>query len=389
MERTGDQSLVKQINKSIVLSSIQKHSPISRIEISKQTGLNKATVSSLVSELINEQLTKEVGAGISSGGRKPVMLYFNHTAGYSIGLDLGVNYILGVLTDLQGNIVQQREFPMANKHYESIYPLLHSLISELIKAAPKSPFGVVGVGIGVPGLVDKNGWVLFAPNLGWENVDLKAKLKKDFQIPVVIENEAKAGAYGEKIFGAGRTSRNLIYVSVGIGVGAGIIIEDKLYQGNNGFSGEVGHFSIETNGKKCRCGNIGCWELYSSEETLLNEVNAAFGKRLTLEEVIQQAEDGNDVILKIINTVGFYLGVGLVNIVNTFNPEQIVIGNRLARLENWLHHPIDKVLDQRLLSYYKKRLDITFSELGPLSSALGSSAFASNVFLTRDKVSVQ
>ena len=128
-----------------------------------------------------------------------------------------------------------------------------------------------GISIGAPGIINKDGDILLAPNLGWKDVSIKGELEAAFLIPVLIENEANLGAYGEKKFGSGQGIENLIYISMGIGVGSGIIINGELYKGNNGFSGELGHMTIDTNGPKCRCGNKGCWGLYASEKALLKQ----------------------------------------------------------------------------------------------------------------------
>ncbi|SFM23123.1 ROK family transcriptional regulator [Salibacterium qingdaonense] len=389
--KTGDQELVKKINKSIVLQTIQASSPISRAQISKESGLNKATVSGLVSELMEEDFVLEIGTGLSSGGRKPVMLYFNQTAGYAIGIDLGVNYILAVLTDLQGQVVEKIEEPLEETFPGVVLPMLKNIINTLMETQPASSYGVVGIGVGVPGITDNNGSILFAPNLNWEQVNVKQDLEQYFELPVVIENEAKAGAHGENIHGAGRKSSDFVYISLGIGIGTGIIIDDKLYKGARGMSGEMGHISIDANGKKCRCGNKGCWELYSSESTLLEQaakLPSMEGKELSLNQLIQEAEAGNGEVLSLLSRIGEYVGIGLTNVVNTFNPEQIIIGNRLSKIQRWLENPIHHVLEQRLLPPFYEGLEVSFSQFGIESCALGSAAFSVEAFFSENKVTV-
>ncbi|WP_100398767.1 ROK family transcriptional regulator [Bacillus sp. FJAT-44742] len=387
--KTGDHSLVKKINKSIVLNKIQNNSPISRAQISKLTGLNKATVSSLVSELLEEQFVQEIGSGISSGGRKPVMLYFNKNAGFSIGIDLGVNYALAILTDLQGNILEREEITITDKEPAAVFQQLKSLIESIGVKSPDSPYGIIGIGVGVPGIINNEGRILFAPNLDWHGVHLKEYLEEHFNVPITIENEANAGAHGEKIYGGGRDSSNLIYVSIGVGIGAGVVIRDQLYRGALGISGEVGHFTIESNGKRCECGNKGCWELYSSESAIINRLNPHFSdEELTLEVLIKKAQQGNMEVINTFSQVGEFVGIGLANIINSFNPEQIIIGNRFSKLEKWLQNPIKLVLQQRLLPYFYETTSVTFSNQGIYSCALGSSAFAIERFLSANKVTV-
>lgn len=388
--RTGDQTLVKQINKSIVLTTVQQKSPISRAQISKDTGLNKATVSSLVSDLLEGRLVEEMGAGLSNGGRKPTMLFFNNKAGYAIGIDLGVNYVLGILTDLQGTIVAKINEPLLSIDEGAVFNKVEEVIEDLTEQAPKSAYGIVGIGVGVPGLIDNEGTILFAPNLEWKNVHLKQHLERKYELPVFIENEAKAGSHGEKRYGAGQGVSNFIYVSIGIGVGAGIFINDQLYKGGSGISGEVGHFTIEPNGRKCRCGNKGCWELYSSEGAMVEKTAHLFSgeEEVTIDCLIAKAKERNLEVLNAFDQVGEYIGIGLTNLINIFNPEKIIIGNRFAELEQWLRNPIERVFQQRLHEEFRDSFTLSFSENSIYSCALGSAAFSIETFFSTSRVTV-
>ncbi|WP_053218502.1 ROK family transcriptional regulator [Virgibacillus senegalensis] len=386
INQTWNQHVVKKGNKSLVLETIKDHSPISRAETANITGLNKGTVSSLVSELLEEQMISESGPGESSGGRRPVMLLFNQLAGYSIGIDIGVNYLLGVLTDLQGNIIDEKRESYTALTYEEIKAKLFDMIDYLINAAPPSPYGIVGIGVGVPGTVSNTGEILLAPNLGWKNIHLQAVLERKYQVPVVIENEANAGAYGEKKFGAGKDLEDIIYISAGIGIGVGLILNGSLYKGNNGFSGELGHMTIEVDGKECRCGNKGCWELYASEQALLrNAAKLTDGtEQPSLENLSEMADDGEEQVIRLFEQIGDYLGVGLNNIINIFNPQQVIIGNRMASAKKWLRDPLINRMVNQTLWFQQKDLQIQFSELSTHSAALGVAAFSVENFFKVD-----
>ncbi|MFT4413946.1 ROK family transcriptional regulator [Fredinandcohnia humi] len=388
LSKTWNQHVVKQENKSLVLKTIRELSPISRADIANQTGLNKGTVSSLVSELLDEHLIYESGPGESSGGRRPVMLLFNQVAGFSIGIDLGVNYLLGVLTDLQGKIYEEKIVKFSHLSYEQIQQKLFDTIDDLLSKTPKSPYGIIGIGIGVPGTVNNSGKILLAPNLNWRNIDLKSILQEKYKLPIIIENEANAGAYGEKKFGAGKDFTNLVYVSVGIGIGVGLILNNELYKGNNGFSGELGHMTIEINGAKCSCGNKGCWELYASEQALIKNAEHAgllpAGEELSLEYLNEVAESGNKKAIEQFEIIGENLAVGINNIINIFNPQQIIIGNRMASAKHWLTEPLEKRMVDRTLWFQQKDLQIDFSELSTHSAALGVAAFVVENFFNND-----
>ncbi|MEI2464325.1 ROK family transcriptional regulator [Niallia taxi] len=382
MPITWNQQLVKKENKSLVLSQIINHAPLSRADIAQRSGLNKGTVSSLVAELIEEKLINESGPGESSGGRRPVMLHFNHGAGHTIGIDLGVNYILGVLTDLSGNIVVHKNEAYKNTSYEDTISRVVNIIKFLINAAPPSPYNIVGIGVGTPGIIDKKGTLLLAPNLGWHDIPFQTELEKIFQIPVIVENEANTGAYGEKQFGVGQHADNLIYISAGIGIGAGIIINGELYSGFTGYSGEVGHMTIDRNGAKCTCGNKGCWELYASEQALLSKANSKnLPKEIGLDDIISLAKEGNKEILETLAEIGENLAVGIINIIHAFNPEQIIIGNRLASCKQWLEPKVKEVIQQYTSPFNQTDIRIDFSSPSMPVSAIGASAFSAEAFL--------
>ncbi|WP_336785094.1 ROK family transcriptional regulator [Paenibacillus sp. MMO-177] len=380
---TGDLTLIKKINTSIVLEAVLKHAPLSRAQISELTGLNKATVSNLVQDLIDSDLILEIGPGESSGGRKPVMLLFNGKAGYAVGIDLGVNYIRGVLSDLEGNVVAELQKSLKKHQLEFTLKELVQCIEKLIAKAPASPYGIVGIGIGVPGIVDDQGSILFAPNLEWRHVELQQMLEEEFQLPVTIDNEANAGAQGEQKYGIGRGIAHQIYVSVGIGIGTGIILNKELYKGATGFSGELGHLSIEYSGKPCRCGNEGCWELYASENALLEQA-APLGYD-NLEDLLEAAEAGNEEVRALFYKIGEYMGAGISNIVNVFNPDVVIIGNRMSRAKTWLEEAVQTSVTRRTLPYHRERLRILFAELQDQSAVRGAAYYAISKFFTKIK----
>src|SRR5690625_372651 len=387
MNQTWNQHVVKKGNKSLVLDVIKQHSPISRATIASQTGLNKGTVSSLVSDLLNEELIYESGPGESSGGRRPVMLLYNNTAGHAIGIDLGVNYLRGIRTDLNGAISEEQVVHFNALTYEAIQTKLFLMIDALIANAPSSPYGIIGIGVGVPGTVDKLGKVLLAPNLNWENINLQSIIEKKYQCPVVVQNEANAGAYGEKKFGAGVHHQNIVYVSVAMGIGVGLILNGSLYKGHEGFSGELGHMTITANGDTCRCGGKGCWELYASEQALIQQaasldMGVSDNAEHTLENLLDRAEQGNKQAIALFKQIGTSLGIGLSNIINAFNPELVVIGNRLSMAQKWIEPALHESIANQTLWFQQNHLNITFSKLTTHSTALGVAAFTIENFLT-------
>ena len=413
MRVTGDQALVKKLNKSIVLDTIRRRGPLSRTDVSERTGLNKATVSNLTLELLEQNLVEETGLGQSSGGRKPLMLIFNGAAGCVVGVELGVTLVKAALTDLNGEILSERSAALGGLDPDTAFDVICEVVEPLLQDAPETPHGTVGIGIGVPGMVDESGLILYAPNLGWKGVDLKSRMEDRFGVPVVIDNEANAGAAGEREYGAGRHVRHLVYVSAGMGIGSGMIIDGQLYKGAWGYAGETGHMSIESDGRLCSCGSRGCWELYASERAYayaslpgqhgqpreddgvanssktLDSVEAL--NRLpsfTTAELIEHARQGDAKTVAMYAEIGRRLGIGITNLVNGFNPEKIVIGGPLTEAKPWIEPAMLAAIAERALPYHRRELAIAFSELGSRSAVLGAAHLAVSQFLGRVRVSL-
>jgi N-acetylglucosamine repressor len=379
----ADQMLVKKMNQKVLLNEIVSNSPVSRARLSEITGLNKSTVSSQVNTLIEKNLIFEIGQGQSSGGRKPVMLVFNKNAGYSIGIDIGVDSINGILTDLKGNIVLNQYHHLEKPSLDKNKDVLFSMIKDLTNQIPDSPYGLIGIGLCVPGLVNTEQKVIFTPNIEWNyELDLKSLIEKEFQVPVFIENEANAGAYGEKVFGAAKNYENIIYVSVGTGIGIGIVINNDLYRGVNGFAGEMGHLTIDFNGLKCSCGNRGCWELYASEKALLH----TFQNNDTItsyQELINLANQNDPDILMALQNFGFYLGIGLTSILNTFNPQAVIIRNDIVEALPMVLNSIRNSILSRSNDKLNNSHELLLSSLGKNAPALGTSSIAIEHFLEK------
>ncbi|MED4697119.1 xylose repressor [Peribacillus frigoritolerans] len=376
----ADQALVKKMNQKLILNEILKNSPISRAALSEITGLNKSTVSSQVNELIEKNIIFEIGAGQSSGGRRPVMLVFNKNAGYSIGIDIGVDYLNGILTDLEGNIILEKASDLSSPSAGEVKEILFALIHDFINHMPDSPYGLVGIGICVPGLVDSNQKIIFMPNLEWYIEDLQLLIESEFNVPVFVENEANAGACGEKVFGVTKNYENIIYISINVGIGVGIIINNELYKGVNGFSGEMGHMTIDFNGPKCSCGNRGCWELYASEKALLDSFSND-EKNMLRKEIVERANKNDVAVLNALQNFGFYVSIGLTNILNTFDAQAIILRNNIIESHPIVLNTIKNEVSSRVNSHLESMCELLPSSLGRNAPALGAVSIVIEHFL--------
>ena len=383
--KLADQSYIKLHSQQVILSSIINHYPISRAKLSELTNVNKATVSLQTYSLIEKHLVSEIGVGVSNGGRKPIMLVFNKNAGYAIGVEFAANYILTILIDLEGNTLFSDHFEFVNESMEALKSILIERIRLVVDHAPESPYGIIGIGVGVHGFVNANE-TLSTPHSNWNKVDLKNLLEDHFNFPVFIENEANAGAFGEKLYGALNNSDNSIYLSVGTGIGLGIIVNSELYRGSDGVSGEMGHMIIEFNGKKCSCGNQGCWQLYASESAFFNNLSKIKnGGEMTLKKANKMILENDGDILMEIEKFGYFLGIGLTNMINTFNPDSIILRSNLIEANPIILKSIKKAVSKRLSRYLPLKNEILISQLNRNAAALGAASFLIKRFLVDSK----
>ncbi|MFB5189553.1 ROK family transcriptional regulator [Alicyclobacillus fastidiosus] len=377
MTRTGDQSYIKNLNRSIVLNLLRYHGPLSRVEIARRTGLTKATISSIVDELIGEKYVLELGHVPSGGvGRRAVLLEFNPGVGSVIGVELGVDFIKVLLLDLSAQVIKMTESGIQEtRSPERVVRQMSEMIQSVMADAPDSPLGVIGVGIGIPGLVDaKRGVVLNAPNLHWKGVHLKSMLQYELSLPVVLDNEANAGAMGEQLFGAGKGVSNMVYISIGTGIGTGIILNNQLIRGEGGIAGEFGHMTIDRSGPTCSCGNHGCLEIYASEKAMLDQYQQLTGTRKSLPEIARLAQSGDAHASAAIRSAASYLGIGAASLVNGLNPALILVGSRVGDASQLIIDTVDETIRDRSFTEPFSPTRIRNSALGDLTCAIGAAS---------------
>lgn len=347
--RTGDQSLVRQINLSVIMHQLRMNAPVSRASLAQTTGLNKTTVSSLVQELIERNYVREVGyeSPGRGAGRLAMLLTLNPEAGYIVSAEIGVDSISVICTDFAPEIAWRSQVqidPTMSQRVilDHVLALLHSALEEGEKTAGR----LLGLAVGVPGLVDQEtGMLLFAPNLGLRDVPLRAILEEEFNCLVFVENEASLAALGEHYFGAAQGCDEVLYISAGIGVGGGLIHNGHVYRGTSGVAGEVGHMVFNPGGEPCNCGSRGCWETEVSQRALFRRIEQALAggrpslafelcggdlKRLSIPLVVQAAQAGDPVCLEALEKTGRLLGQGAASLVNALNPELVILGGPLS-----------------------------------------------------------
>ena len=275
--RTGDQALVRQMNLSVIMHHLRENEPISRAALAEMTGLNKTTVSSLVQELIERRFVEEFGLNSAGAGRPAMLLRLNPRAGYTVAAEIGVDFISVIRADFAAEVTwRHREATGRDMGQPAILDRVLALLSESISSASVSDAPLLGIAVGVPGLVDEeSGAVLFAPNLGWTGVALWSLLRERFDASIYVDNEANLAALGEYYFGAAQGYKNVLFLSLGVGLGGGIVQDGALYRGSSGFGGEFGHMTMDPDGLPCSCGNRGCWETQVSTAAVLRNMRQA------------------------------------------------------------------------------------------------------------------
>ena len=370
----GNSIVVRKWNLSSIFKAIRKQGPISRIELTQINGCSAGTVSNHVRTLIEKGFVIETKKGISSGGRKPVKLMINPDKAYIFSIEIEVNKIKIVIFDLELKVVTKNIIPITYKNdYRKTLEEVFFKIDKMMEEKNLKLDNLLGIGVAVPGLIDKvKGILEFAPNLGWKNVPISKIFKDKYGIPIVLNNEAKAAAIGEResIY---PNINNMVFVSINEGIGCGIFFNGGLYRGASGNAGEFGHIIIDTNGPLCTCGNKGCWEALASENFIVNSYLKLpnSNKELTKKEIYQLGKNGDKKIIEIFKEAGRNIGIGLVNIINGLSPELLVIGGGIVEIKEYIYEEIVKKLEESALSVSYRNVEIKFSELGSLAAVYG------------------
>ncbi len=398
--QAGDQTLLRQINLSAILNHIRIETPISRSVLAERTGLNKATISNLVNELIDKKFVKELGIKNSGIGRPSSLLVLNPEAGFILSSEIGVDFITVIGTDFSPNIL----FEVTKKIEPNLDPaiVIELLISILKKAQNKCSKHVgnnfLGLALGVPGLVDfESGCLLFAPNLQWKDIPLKNILSSAFDAPIFVDNEANLATLGEYFFGNALLYDDVLYLSVGVGLGGGMLREGQLLRGVGGMAGEFGHMTADPDGEFCGCGNRGCWETQASQKVLFKYVHEALKKGETsiLQEtcghnlellntdlIIEAARRNDRVALESLKKVGRHLGIGISSLINALNPGIIVLGGILSSAWEILEPEINRELTNRALYWNRESTKVVLGKNGSKSCVMGGIATVYQMILS-------
>jgi glucokinase-like ROK family protein len=398
MVTTADQNLVRKFNTAVAINTLRHRAPLSRAELASCTGLNRSTVSSIVSHLLADGLVQETTFQSDRVGRPGLLLELNPAGGFAVGVEIGVDFISLVVTDFVANVLwRQRINSDPADGQDTILERAFRMTHRALDEGNARGLRPLGIGLGVPALVDlTHGELKFAPNLGWKNVPLRQKWSQEFNLPVFVENDAKASALGEYYFGVARGLNDFIYLVAGVGLGAGIMIDGKLFRGSHGYASEVGHMIMNPDGELCGCGKHGCWETLVRPQAVIRlfQQNVLAGipstvlvpackdpDKITFADVADAAAQGDPAALAAMQKVGASLGLGIANLVNIFNPQMVVLGGSLAYASETLLPVIQKVVAANAMSIPSEDLKIAASAHGPDACVMGAATLVlDNIF---------
>jgi predicted NBD/HSP70 family sugar kinase len=355
--RVATSETARHINRRIVLNLIRSHQPISRADLARHSGLQRSTVSVITEQLIAERWVTEGANGHVPRGRRPTFLHLNKERVGIIGVNIRPAMTTLALADLDGHFVAQDSLPTTQnpeQFMSDLVPRLRNL------AKIRAELTCEGIGVSLPGRVDAASQrLVFAPNLGWHDFDLKTPLEKATGLPVELENAANACALSEIWFGRrSESAQDLIALTVAEGIGTGLVLNHQLVRGSTGLAGEFGHTTIVENGLECRCGNRGCWEMYASNLAAVRYYAGSKSHSVapSFEDLLRLASQGDAKAVEAINKMAHYLGVGMAMLVTGLAPDMILVVGEITRLWDQVRPIITKTVAERSLTHAVTRI---------------------------------
>jgi len=370
-------SAMREINRSAVLEIIRRESPISRTSIAERLGVSLPTVMRIVDGLIEEGFVRAQGDTEWSGGRRRPLLEYNADGFFVLGVDLGGTKLYGAISDLGGNIVDEVNVERHGSSGEDSFDRLTILIDTLLGSPGLQGRRLRGMGIGAPGItLHEDGIVKWAYTLNWKDFPLKARLAERYLLPITVDNDVNLAALGELWFGAGQNTQNMVLVTIGTGIGAGIIIDGALYRGSSEASGEIGSMLPGREFLNKDYQDFGALECLASGTGIAGRARQALKSRrdtesldgLLAEDVFRAAREGQKWARGLVDETVDYLAVAIANLAVSFDPEIIVLGGGVTRSADLLVEPILKRIDGCIPTLPK----LVVSSLGRRAAVMGA-----------------
>ncbi|HXF62698.1 MAG TPA: ROK family transcriptional regulator [Caldilineaceae bacterium] len=378
------------MNRKLILEQIRARAGISRREIADMTGLSKAAVSTIVAELIDAGLVEETGSQSNAIGRPRILLSLVPQAGLALGAELTAHECRVVLTDLRATPLRRvvRPVPGHDLAVDTLLAILQEAVAEVTQGVETSK--ILGMGLTLPAVVDPStGTVLLSVILPWQNVALGDTLNRRFPYPVVIFSRGSAATWGERWYGAGQNAQNMLYVRVGSGIVAGLVLNGQPYLGQGFGAGELGHMTVQPDGMLCRCGNRGCLATVATTDALLSRTRQLLREQpdnplwtelqhrlesLSLADVVSAVAAGNDLAIQALHEIAHWLSIALAASINLLNLDMIIVGGPLLATGEALLQPLRANLHQRALPTHLARVQVVASSLKEDAPSVGAAS---------------
>lgn len=376
VETPGSQSALREANQRRVIHAVRAAGALTQAEIARTTGLSAATVSNIVREL--RDIGTVMVTQVSSSGRRAQSVSLAKATGLLLGVEISPSWLRAVLCDHDHRVIAEESIDYdAAQSVDRGLRRTEWLVTTLLRQARVDRHSVRGVGVSLPGPVDATSGQLFAPASlpTWQDADIAYDLSDRIGLPVFVDNDANAAALGELVWGAGQGVSDLVYVKLSMSVSAALVLRGGLYPGAAGLAGQIGHITVDEQGRICRCGNRGCLETYIGGPALLEALATSHGA-MGLRDVINRALDGDPGCRRVLHDAGRHLGVALAGLVNLVNPEVIVVGGQLAKVGHIITDPLQAALERCAIPSAAASVRIRLGVLDAHADVIGALAVA-------------
>jgi predicted NBD/HSP70 family sugar kinase len=370
---------LRERNRTLVVDVLREQGGVTQAELTRLTGLSRATISTLVAELRIRGLVLEQPSAepVRQGGRPPVQLALTPSAGNAVGIDFGHSHVRVAVADLAHRILVEREEALAvDSDPLGSLDVAAGLVRAAMSSAGVSAASVIGVGMGVPGPVDHRTGRVGSTSIlaGWLGIRAAEEIERRLDLPAVVDNDANIGALAEASWGAARGLRNVAYIKASSGIGAGLVLGGRLHRGANGTVGEIGHDIVDEAGPFCRCGNRGCLEAVAGGTAITELLSRSRREPLTLQQVLDLAEEGDLACRRALAEVGRQIGAAAARLCNLVNPERVVVGGLLASAGDLLLDPMRESVRRFGVDSATAGVEIVPSEFGERAGVVGALA---------------
>jgi N-acetylglucosamine repressor len=371
--------LLKAINRTSILNVIKTHGPIARADIADLTHLSPAAVTGLTAELIEDGLIVEKQEGASRGGRPPILLALDSEAVYVVGIKLAEEHAALALANLNSDIVAKDVIQLAERDPDCISDQLAQGVRGLLRTMQVSAGRLLGVGVGLAGIIDAAAGICrVSPHNGWREVPFAKLLEDRLDCLVYLDNNVNSLTLMEKLYGAGQHARDFLVVTIGRGIGMGIVANGHIYRGAHGGGGELGHVVIDPDGLLCNCGNRGCLETFVAEPWLLRRANLNGLNVTTPDELLAAAQADHPVGRDVLEKAGCLLGQTMANLVNLFNPELIIVSGEGVRMGEFIFQPMREAMQRHMFAQLADGLALRIEPVSDDAWARGAASLVLN-----------